>query len=161
MRNGNSTTFSISIFQSNSSYRTYEEWKQIVTNSAWVWKIVLTVPMRNGNKIWTQTMDSRLKFLPYLWGMETWSSWPKKQTRRLRSYRTYEEWKLICLIKRLIGCYGFLPYLWGMETINPFQRMWCKNEFLPYLWGMETTPWSIRKVWALKFLPYLWGMETN
>ena len=56
---------------------------------------VLTVPMRNGNSIpLPPNRFFQLPFLPYLWGMETtwilWN-WYKKQ----RSYRTYEEWKLV------------------------------------------------------------------
>jgi len=56
--------------------------------------VVLTVPMRNGNRVKTACTECFLKFLPYLWGMETWL-----------------EWWYTCL------CFWFLPYLWGMETI--------------------------------------------
>jgi len=99
------------------SYRTYEEWKQLFKLLESEVRVVLTVPMRNGN-----TLSSHLKtfptstFLPYLWGMET-PNWIRLQSRdnltvltvpmrngnaALRaliisvlncSYRTYEEWK--------------------------------------------------------------------
>ena len=70
MRNGNnlSTTFSISLFQ------------------------VLTVPMRNGNFKNILNWKHKFKFLPYLWGMET-NFLCHCLPVRLRSYRTYEEWK--------------------------------------------------------------------
>ena len=57
------------------------------------------------------------QFLSYLWGMET--------TLLLlllllflfvRSYPTYEEWKLRSLSEQIIWNSRFLSYLWGMET---------------------------------------------
>jgi len=77
-----------------SSYRTYEEWKLW---SRRVYKeilCVLTVPMRNGNEYQEDDEATRVRFLPYLWGMETKmiQFWVRIQFES--SYRTYEEWKL-------------------------------------------------------------------
>ena len=58
-----------------------------------VLRFVLTVPMRNGNTSTTFRTYPTSKFLPYLWGMETWFV--------------------------PVSCFWaspFLPYLWGMET---------------------------------------------
>jgi len=78
--------------------------------------MVLTVPMRNGNKVcrgsyglfsycsyrtyeeWKHLFLKNLEFLlnlflPYLWGMETQPSKLGQKHPRPGSYRTYEEWK--------------------------------------------------------------------
>jgi len=84
----------------NSSYRTYEEWKHPPgVASRWDDFSVLTVPMRNGNSLALLPSLRMLMFLPYLWGMETWSSSPEMQTKT-----------------------QFLPYLWGMETFSPHSQ---------------------------------------
>jgi len=54
-------------------------------------------------------------FLPYLWGMETWSKF-RVFIAFLGSYRTYEEWKHPKIPVNLYISVLFLPYLWGMET---------------------------------------------
>ena len=73
MRNGNSMNkryFNTALL---GSYRTYEEWKLISTSTgSSVGVSVLTVPMRNGNHGSILDKDKAAKFLPYLWGMETW-----------------------------------------------------------------------------------------
>ena len=56
-----------------SSYRTYEEWKQLYTNYLHKSNNVLTVPMRNGNEV--KIIHNKI---------------PPSS-----SYRTYEEWKLL------------------------------------------------------------------
>jgi len=77
-----------------SSYRTYEEWKQKLLNLLWC------------QYDW---------FLPYLWGMETFVD-DTGVIQIIRSYRTYEEWKLLSFLSTPGMRLGFLPYLWGMET---------------------------------------------
>ena len=79
---------------------------------------VLTVPMRNGNQTKSGVrVCLGMRFLPYLWGMET-HILPIRQQRLISSYRTYEEWKLpYCSPPRLVYEW-FLPYLWGMETVK-------------------------------------------
>jgi len=76
------------------SYRTYEEWKPgecpVFFSSSLK---VLTVPMRNGNPFLGSFFAGDVPFLPYLWGMET-PDIIKLRWLDLRSYRTYEEWKL-------------------------------------------------------------------
>jgi len=182
MRNGNLFQFRIFFNKSLSSYRTYEEWKQVshcLTAFVFVrsyrtyeeWKLRNTLERKSGNG----------KFLPYLWGMET------KEARfhvsmYKSSYRTYEEWKHFeyGLNPKLV--HKFLPYLWGMET----PPLLCTDKgnapFLPYLWGMETPVLVGGNTFFIKvltvpmrngnwpgkqvvlplrsFLPYLWGMET-
>ena len=99
-----------------SSYRTYEEWKPLY-NTIKTFRIqwVLTVPMRNGNTTPLQILSSQVKFLPYLWGMET----------------LFRYFFLHTLT-------SFLPYLWGMETPVRTVSIVYFPKFLPYLWGMET-----------------------
>jgi len=107
----------LSRINSNSSYRTYEEWKRGGATGAqaisvwflpYLWgmeththkqqchcqNIVLTVPMRNGN---------RKPIEKYCDNDES-------------SYRTYEEWKRDFDLRFLFDSVRFLPYLWGMET---------------------------------------------
>ena len=102
----------------------------------------------------------------------------------MRSYRTYEEWKLATILQAngdlVIGSYRtyeewkqrwfrhtkkhlLLVLTVPMRNGNPNCEKCNGNGklFLPYLWGMETTiakRWSIHTNW---FLPYLWGMETS
>ena len=97
------------------SYRTYEEWKpRSYLFSLYTVSYVLTVPMRNGNYVFSRVYSSVSSFLPYLWGMETLAHNQHYQTNlvltvpmrngnsprlsqdilQTRSYRTYEEWKL-------------------------------------------------------------------
>ena len=144
----------------NSSYRTYEEWKP------WKQSNTLHVKLRSYRTYeeWKPFHIARkiawIKFLPYLWGMETWL------------------WVLW-----LIRLQRFLPYLWGMETWISSWRIFRKTGFLPYLWGMETShpkhtlnmnmrSYRTYEEWKptfpivcvlttiVSFLPYLWGMET-
>jgi len=100
-----------------SSYRTYEEWKQVFQRESHL----------------------ATAFLPYLWGMETffipflesypegsyrtyeeWKQWKEKGlgTTEKSSYRTYEEWKRMTWTMETKLRVRFLPYLWGMETRN-------------------------------------------
>jgi len=97
------------------SYRTYEEWKHpyVILNAAkqeFVLTVpmrngnpvnpagnskhfpVLTVPMRNGNVLLRLRIFQWCRFLPYLWGMETFRN-ALPRMNKLGSYRTYEEWK--------------------------------------------------------------------
>ncbi len=85
-----------------SSYRTYEEWKPTTRDIASITFLVLTVPMRNGNRT----------LLENILGLV------------IGSYRTYEDWKLFQRIDNLISFIEFLPYLWGMETLYCKKRRW-------------------------------------
>ena len=146
------------------SYRTYEEWKlpSIPFWSAYN-RLVLTVPMRNGNAQNNQKHTKPARFLPYLWGMETEHYVNSKSKKCKRSYRTYEEWKPSYTPSIFITSTQFLPYLWGMETwqAREWQDALC-CQFLPYLWGMETGKDNgVPGTYIFWFLPYLWGMETR
>ena len=96
MRNGNSLRALSCTISIESSYRTYEEWKQkgFITGESEI-PLVLTVPMRNGNFLNLDFLSWTQRFLPYLWGMET-----------------------SLLFKTLLFQFWFLPYLWGMETLH-------------------------------------------
>ena len=121
---------------------------------------VLTVPMRNGNLNLADHTWTEKGFLPYLWGMET-----------------FVFWGLFCFFK------AFLPYLWGMETptiplicLVPLQRSYRTYEEWKlintatgrilrqgsYRTYEEWKPLGNRLIIvpATEFLPYLWGMET-
>ena len=184
MRNGNDQKHPRSEFQPFGSYRTYEEWKQIVTNTIiikshlflpYLWGMetsqafhtvlcpssVLTVPMRNGNQIWLTWVKIWIMFLPYLWGMETYGKQCKNLRRRYGSYRTYEEWKLPGVERKLKITTKFLPYLWGMEThIETWHSWWYVRVLtVPMRNGNERMK-GIGGSDVAAFLPYLWGMET-
>ena len=79
--------------QTQSSYRTYEEWKRIFYILCTPRSLVLTVPMRNGNSyipanfFWASivlTVPMRNGNTPEL---------IEKAADIIGSYRTYEEWK--------------------------------------------------------------------
>ena len=77
---------------------------------------IFTLPMRNWNPTWTSNKcPSSLKFLLYLWGIET-------QT-------TPVTWTNIP---------AFLLYLWGIETHTISLHSAPAPGFLLYLWGIET-----------------------
>ena len=154
------TPFAKLIFEKQGSYRTYEEWKLAYTATGFPLSFVLTVPMRNGNaqteiacapvaprsyrtyEEWKQQnpqieITSNTKFLPYLWGMETYDVDYNDKVKSSGSYRTYEEWKL-SLLQSNISIETVLTV--PMRNGNPFPlHLPCRSSsFLPYLWGMET-----------------------
>jgi len=49
MRNGNMANINIKVDVQKCSYRTYEEWKLLLSMKLFLYSLVLTVPMRNGN----------------------------------------------------------------------------------------------------------------
>ena len=183
MRNGNVILGSMALCLWKGSYRTYEEWKLVsscVRISSYV--SVLTVPMRNGNRmirihylmvnlVLTVPMRNGNEFRHLFFRLldycsyRTYEEWKHLQTHSItsfctRSYRTYEEWKLGCRYYNKSIAEWFLPYLWGMETwLGESGRCRCVL-FLPYLWGMETSGWYAQQYMEFEFLPYLWGMET-
>jgi len=81
-------------FIASSSYRTYEEWKHMITGS------LEEHPFSFLPYLWGMETQLRSKtpirgrrFLPYLWGMETSAKNSNKSMECICSYRTYEEWK--------------------------------------------------------------------
>ena len=134
MRNGNSLCNPFLLNVSQGSYRTYEEWKHSFTDVVPVvpfvssyrtyeeWKrrsvccvrlsiCVLTVPMRNGNTAEVDKLRESLQVLTV----------PMRNGNRFfvfgvalpcsRSYRTYEEWKLLPGSPNKWVTMLFLPYL--------------------------------------------------
>jgi len=79
------------------SYRTYEEWKL----SMWdVREYSIRLGSYRTYEEWKHSVpcicrNTKVPFLPYLWGMETWYGEYGSESRIYRSYRTYEEWKLV------------------------------------------------------------------
>jgi len=121
-----------------SSYRTYEEWKHVSWRSKkgstrWV----LTVPMRNGNITSWTIMFIEIRFLPYLWGMETCFAgchWygsfcvltvPMRNGNASTEYLLSSPSLVLTVPMRNGNC---CPWLWLPSL----------SKFLPYLWGMET-----------------------
>jgi len=123
-----------------------------------------------------------VKFLPYLWGMETIcfacdfylrflvltvpmrngnvACTAKANDMTQCSYRTYEEWKLSHLAKSSsTSSVLTVPMRNGNSHISNNQP--ANFLFLPYLWGMETRVFVPVYDFILWFLPYLWGMETS
>ena len=96
-------------------YRTYEELKQSWVSNWYSPIVVFIVPMRNWNQNPTPGYGASIRFLSYLWGIETWS-----------------------VPIGLTGLTPFLSYLWGIETWRcRHERIWPRT-FLSYLWGIET-----------------------
>jgi len=126
MRNGNTKNFACRSFLSR-SYRTYEEWKlasmapsissiESSYRTYEEWKpahdhkllLYLAGSYRTYEE-WKPTITlinnkSNTGFLPYLWGMETFTS------------------ASVCS-----SASRFLPYLWGMETFHSLQRRYVRK----------------------------------
>ena len=127
-----------------SSYPTYEEWKTILKSilvriNVGVFRIVLILPMRNGNS------PVSMYTVPYV---------------PLCSYPTYEEWKQINTsfnlpeIRVLI-----LPMRNGNgEDWKDAAATFAAS--LSYPWGMETLVLQVYQMGVNLSLSYLWGMET-
>jgi len=86
-------SFFILLSITNGSYRTYEEWKPGTKTSSSQPCLVLTVPMRNGNK-----EVKNLSVADMEGSYRTYEEWKPSVLSMLRlkafgSYRTYEEWK--------------------------------------------------------------------
>ncbi len=100
---------------------------------------VLTVPMRNGNlhiriKDWKK---ARVLTVPMRNGNTIMgSTYPNAS---IRSYRTYEEWKLLNLVLAVVQVIhrSYRTYEeWKPEKSGRMKPQ--EFSFLPYLWGMET-----------------------
>jgi len=184
MRNGNQ----LSLYQnfttiSFSSYRTYEEWKResciqceqgrslflpylwgMETIPEWFVTLhkrwVLTVPMRNGNcyyALWYYMLCFVLtvpmrngNFVCYFLRIHCY----------LGSYRTYEEWKLVAIIRlcsRLSSSYRTYEE-WKQFGNEATCRIWTVVLTVPMRNGnnLQNRPYFLLQ----RFLPYLWGMET-
>jgi len=114
------------------SYRTYEEWKHCTCKMLRLYPYVLTVPMRNGNVLISYLYCVHAKFLPYLWGMETYQS-QKYSYVQLSSYRTYEEWKLIFSISQsTISIVLTVPMRNGNAQLNDFRKYKKKSSYRTY-----------------------------
>ena len=94
MRNGNRSLVSFYTVLPQGSYPTYEEWKRFIKTYLTTYLFVLILPMRNGNEHMKDTSKETLKFLSYLWGMETSLIYQWFYRTSAGSYPTYEEWKL-------------------------------------------------------------------
>ncbi len=102
---------------------------------------------------------------------------------RMRSYRTYEEWKRTW-VDNLYRKILFLPYLWGMETTDcghpQLLRCVCSyrtyEEWKLFVYSYKLTDKQFVLTVPMRngnaslyllhhpgipFLPYLWGMETS
>jgi len=146
-----------------SSYRTYEEWKQVQiliisrctflvltvpmrNGNIWNWtantpknQSVLTVPMRNGNELFSSPLSPPFFwFLPYLWGMETTVFWSTSKVEKVLTV-PMRNGNCSCSRRWQSAEFQFLPYLWGMETSIFIWNHPLLRKFLPYLWGMETS----------------------
>jgi len=76
-----------------SSYRTYEEWKLPSINLYFVQWSSSYRTYEEWKLIFRNLLNNLIhKFLPYLWGMETFL-WFPQVLDLVGSYRTYEEWK--------------------------------------------------------------------
>jgi len=142
---------------------------------------VLSLPMRNWNRIISSLMLCGAGFSAYLWGIETWKT--RRQSRpRQSSQPTYEELKRGCrrevdssafsvlslpmrnwnLIRQLRSgpALWFSAYLWGIETrwSSPARGRWKSVLSLPMRnWNLIR---QLRSGPALWFSAYLWGIET-
>ena len=102
------------------------------------YRMVLTVPMRNGNRKQYNLFFHKFKFLPYLWGMETKKTWKLCKhslvlTVPMRNGNLQNIFICMILCRVLT-----VPMRNGNMNINIKLFLVCL--FLPYLWGMETSP---------------------
>ena len=131
-------------------YFTYEELKQTTRRlTRFMFVFVFTLPMRNWNSaiVLTATIARHVFTLP----MRNWNLYQQPTSPRVPPcfYFTYEELKLLLILKSLIGIWKvftlpmrnwnslvfvstktlsweFLLYLWGIETSGRFTWMWVK-----------------------------------
>jgi len=101
-------------------------------------------------------------FLPYLWGMETRLAKHNRLRYVIRSYRTYEEWKLVSNSFSDVDTETVLtvPMRNGNDTDCPRTLSLESVLTVPMRNGNTSRKWvSCHHHW--RFLPYLWGMETS
>ena len=126
---------------------------------------------------------SEKKFLPYLWGIETFFCqvffhvlvWVFTLPMR-----HWNRWMGKWLGSAESGVFTLPMRHWngtfGIEVSKSFavftlpMRHWNKKclltpivkkmRFLPYLWGIETIIFKFSVIVSITFLPYLWGIET-
>ena len=103
-----------------SFYSTYEALKQfrlirhqfsLLRFLLYLWGIETGV-----SRFWSEAIT---RFLLYLWGIETWLLLVIQELKVVRFYSTYEALKLIRLSQVCPNPLPFLLYLWGIETSLP------------------------------------------
>jgi len=122
---------------------------------------VLILPMRNGNiDQYSEQAGRNVKFLSYLWGMETLMRISSSSISFLVlilpmrngnhsyqldlklsfycSYPTYEEWKLLFFKSIFLFSFVLILPMRNGNSIKSISLMKTIKEFLSYLWGMET-----------------------
>ena len=122
------------------SYRTYEEWKPFfggIFELAQLKFLPYLWGMETSN--FHEMLLYRPSFLPYLWGMET-SCYVTTQLLIIRSYRTYEEWKRMKFVDIGYILKGSYRTYEEWKHVSNFVSKLSESAFLPYLWGMETSP---------------------
>jgi len=116
------------------SYRTYEEWKPLQGYLSFAHRLVLTVPMRNGNEFQVLIRVIALSVLtvPMRNGNDSTSA-AMSLRNALGSYRTYEEWKPspVLLIASFVFC-SYRTYEEWKQTVK-LNLLDAKPSFLPYL----------------------------
>ena len=142
MRNGNFHTYALFAPQSIfCSYPTYEEWKLFYPFQSLLLRLVLILPMRNGNFFFLHCFYFFFFFVLIL---------PMRNGNISASITIFDNFGLVLILPMRNGnsistsfiettVIGFLSYLWGMETKFGLRVMEeTDSPFLSYLWGMET-----------------------
>mgnify|MGYP007128598690 CR=1 FL=1 len=105
---------------------------------------VLTVPMRNGNNLLRKRKSSWISwFLPYLWGMETKMKKRRWNSEKTSSYRTYEEWKLNSTKEDCRTCEGsYRTYEeWKLQLDTCLCIEPCDGSYRTYEEWKQSLPW--------------------
>ncbi len=95
--------------------------------------------MRDWNKYLSVYYVKPVRFLSYLWGIETIHSPRRFRTLYLVFILPMRDWNSLIFSHSSRFLFKFLSYLWGIETIDDVTLEWKKMKFLSYLWGIETS----------------------
>jgi len=175
--------FFFSVYYTDRSYPTYEEWKHsIIPPKCFIHILVLILPMRNGNynRYFSYSFPTGpVLILPMRNGnLDTFSMalffyivliLPMRNGNFNRYGNGGYTISVLILPMRngnLISMLGIISFT--SVLILPMRNGNCSNNliiflifmFLSYLWGMETLFVSMKSTFIFLFLSYLWGMET-
>ena len=91
-------------------------WNELRLGKSFSMAVVCSLPMRNWNSKFGNNRSQFIKFVAYLWGIET-----------------------LNLVTTGVNSSMFVAYLWGIETCDsPDSNITRIAGFVAYLWGIET-----------------------
>jgi len=166
----------------NSSYRTYEEWKQYTFQVVWCTILVLTVPMRNGNitsvpTVATPNMVLTVPMRNGNWG-ECDANWkiqrevltvPMRNGNEVQFQLGYKGYLVLTVPMRNGNTLTILKWSRPHSSYRTYEewkrfgysvhamQLYCSYRTYEE-WKLQHARYNIALVF--EFLPYLWGMET-